>query len=247
MLFSHANQPHDTDAALLKKHGGSVSSTPVIELQMGHGLPIAFDEGLYPHASLGVDCHSNQAADMLQQMRFALQVERGIRNQRFLDVKKNPKKLIATVEGAFNLGTILGARAVGMEDHIGSLTVGKKADVVIFDMQSPAMVCAAQQDPVAAIVMHASVQDIETVIVDGIVRKKDGKLLDLETTELEGLGGSYKPKIPNGKLNWKEIAKQLLKSREGIEKKIGQVDFVKAMPAMMEQYHIDPSGFADEV
>ncbi len=246
MLFSHVNQPHDTDPTLLKKHAGSVSSASVIELQMGHGLPIAFDKGLYPHASLSVDCHSNQAADMLQQMRFALQIERGIRNQRFLNAKKNPKKITATVEGAFNLGTILGARAVGMEDHIGSLTVGKKAEVVIFDMQSPAMVCAAQQDSVAAVVMHASVRDVETVIVDGIVRKNDGKLLDVEATDLEGLGGLYGPKIPNGKVSWQETAKQLLKSREEI-KKIGKVDFVEAMPAMMKEYYIDPSGFVDEV
>ena len=154
MFFSHVNQPYESDAVLLGQHGGSVSSSPVIELQMGHGLPIAFDTGLYPHASLGVDCHSNQAADVLQQMRFALQTERGIRNQRFLDQKKNPQKLTATVDGALNLGTILGARAVGMEDKIGSLTVDRKADVVVFDMQSPATMCAAQQDAVAAIVIR---------------------------------------------------------------------------------------------
>ena len=70
-----------------------------------------------------------------------------------------------------------------MESELGSIAVGKLADLVIFDARSPSMICAAEQDAVAAIVMHASVRDIETVIVDGKVRKLGGKLVPVDVGE----------------------------------------------------------------
>jgi cytosine/adenosine deaminase-related metal-dependent hydrolase len=57
----------------------------------------------------------------------------------------------------------------------GSLTPGKQADVVILDAQSINM--APVIDPVAAIVLCADVSNVDTVIVGGVVRKRDGKLV----------------------------------------------------------------------
>lgn len=224
-----------------------MSSTPVIEMQMAHGLPSCFEESLYSRASLGIDCHSNNCADMMTQMRFGLQTARGVYNQKFIEQKKNPHKVNATVVEAFNLGTILGARAVRLEDQIGSLDVGKLADIVVFDMKSPAMVCAAQHDPVAAIVMHASVRDIDTVIVDGVVRKKAGRLVDLGNHELAGAGGLYKMQTVSdaAQLSWDEVADKLLRSRERIQEKIDRIDLVKAKAEWMEAVHIDSAGFVD--
>jgi cytosine/adenosine deaminase-related metal-dependent hydrolase len=106
----------------------------------------------------------------------------------FIDAGKLPQKVNARVEEAFNLGTIQGARAVGMGAEIGSLTVGKLADIVIFDARSPGMLCAAEEDPVAAVVQHASIRDIEAVIVDGKIRKLDGKLVSVKVdTEVAGV------------------------------------------------------------
>ena len=64
-----------------------------------------------------------------------------------------------------------------MEEDLGSLAVGKIADLVVFDGDSPSMICASEQDPVAAIVLHSSVRDIDMVIVDGQIRKQNSKLL----------------------------------------------------------------------
>jgi cytosine/adenosine deaminase-related metal-dependent hydrolase len=50
---------------------------------------------------------------------------------------------------------------------LGSIEEGKLADLVIFDTSSPGMLCAAEQDPVAAIVLHSLIRDIETVMVNG--------------------------------------------------------------------------------
>jgi cytosine/adenosine deaminase-related metal-dependent hydrolase len=53
------------------------------------------------------------------------------------------------------MGTMAGARAIRMEDRIGTLAAGKRADIVTFDALSPGRCVVAQYDPVTAIVLHA--------------------------------------------------------------------------------------------
>src|SRR5439155_19365748 len=73
------------------------------------------------------------------------------------------------------LATINGAYVAGLESRTGSLTPGKKADVVLLDGRSLNMVPV--MDPVAAVTLCADVSNVDTVIVDGVVRKRNGKLL----------------------------------------------------------------------
>ena len=177
-------------------------------------------------------------------MRLALQSERARYNQAFLDQGKNPRVPNVSAEQAYNLGTILGARAVGMEKEIGSLAVGKLADVVIFDATSPSMICAAEQDPVAAIVLHASVRDVEMVIVDGVFRKEGGKTLPVSVErEIAGLGGG-EGKVDVG---WEGVVKELLKSRGGIEEKIAKLDFGKVREGMIGMMQVDESNVVDSL
>lgn len=154
---------------------------------------------------------------------------------------KDPRSVYKTVEEAFNLGTIQGARAVHMQDKIGSIAVGKVADLVIFDATSVAMVCAAQHDPVAAIVLHSSPGDVDTVIVDGHVRKRGGRLLPVH---LDDVGQSIADKET---LEWKEVAKALVKGREEIQKKIDSHDVENARKVTVERLHIDESKICHKV
>ncbi|KAJ7167377.1 hypothetical protein C8R43DRAFT_1161030 [Mycena crocata] len=235
ILFSHANGALPEDAVQLAAANAHVSSTPETELQTAIGVPVCFRPDMFNIASLGVDCHANNSGDILSQMRLALQNARGTYNQTFIDADKIPRAISNTVEDAYNLGTIMGARAVGMESEIGSIAVGKLADLVIFDGESPSMVCAAVQDPVAAIVLHASVRDVDTVIVDGKVRKTDGKLVAVE------LGDAGKS------MEWKDVAKEILKSREGLEQEIGKLDMEAAKRATTAVFHVDGSKIVDHL
>ncbi|KAF7294550.1 5-methylthioadenosine/S-adenosylhomocysteine deaminase n1 [Mycena indigotica] len=234
ILLSHASNATPNDAVLLAKANAHVSVTPDTELQMAHGFPVSFRDDLHPLCSLGVDCHTTNSGDILTQMRLALQCARGAYNQPFVDAGKNPNTVKHTVEAAYNLGTIKGARAVGMESQIGSIAVGKLADLVIFDGESPAMICAAAHDPVAAIVMHASVRDVDTVIVDGKIRKREGKLL-----AVSGLKGE--------ELQWKDVAKKLLRSRIRIEAEYNKIDMRSAASRMIDLWHMRPENFVDSM
>ena len=72
------------------------------------------------------------------------------------------------------MATVGGARAFRMEDQIGTLTPGKKADIVMLRMNDINM-CPVW-DPIYSIVEIAGAGNVDTVIIDGVVRKKDGKL-----------------------------------------------------------------------
>lgn len=156
---------------------------------------------------------------------MGLQAERARHDAPMLDKGKMPRRVVSKVGQAYNLGTILGARAVGMEDQIGSLTEGKQADVLIFDAASPAMVCAAQRDPVTAIVLHASVRDIEGVIVKGVFRKEGGKLANVM--------------VEGEELAWEDVVRELLNSRLGIERKAECLDYERLSQDLIKAWHVD--------
>ncbi|KAL9620213.1 MAG: hypothetical protein Q9160_005222 [Pyrenula sp. 1 TL-2023] len=158
---------------------------------------------------------------------------------------KNPRNINATVQQAFNLGTILGARALGLEKQIGSLAVGKRADIVIFDATTPAMACAAEEDPIAAIVMHASVRDIETVIVDGVVRKEGGKLLPTLITDANlaevgtGLGETM--------IEWADVAKEVKRSRTRLKEKWEGINFDRLKTDLKTMLRVNEEDLVDEL
>lgn len=239
MLVAHDTNPLADEAARLRDVGAHVSSTPSTELLMALGNPVCFDDEFFPIASLGIDCHSVCSADIPSQMRYALNHARASRSQRILEARnKTPKAARYTVEQAFNLGTIMGARAAKMGGEIGSLEEGKLADIVIFNPLSPAMICAAQHDPVTAVVMHSSIRDVETVILDGIIRKIKGELLAVQVDPGAG--------IDKQTLEWSEIGIELLKSRQKIQEKVNKIDYSKVRVSMIKAIAIDESTISDE-
>jgi cytosine/adenosine deaminase-related metal-dependent hydrolase len=231
VLFSHCVNATAEEAAQINQFGAHVSSTPSTEIQMALGDPVCFRTDLSKVSSLGVDCHSAAAADIPGQMRLALQYARGTRNRRILESGKTPRSIEYTVEQVFNLGTIQGARAVGKESEIGSLAEGKLADLVIYDPQSPGMVCASALDPVAAIVLHSSVRDIDTVFVDGVIRKQGGKLSPVD--------------VDSKKMDWKEIASKLIESYHKIQEEVEKCDHDKALKTICSTFMLSDSMYSD--
>ncbi|KAJ5114911.1 Metallo-dependent hydrolase [Penicillium alfredii] len=241
ILLSHASNLTQTDIEKLQKAKAWISSTPDTELQMGHGKVVCFQEGCEELSSLGIDCHSNNSSDMVSQMRLALQSERSHRNEKLLAEKKVPQSLNLNVQDVFRLGTIQGARAIHMEDKIGSIEVGKLADLVVFDGTSPGMICASEHDPVAAIVLHSSVRDIEMVIVDGHIRKREGKLAPVDISPM--LPGV---EISETRMDWRQVARKLISSRARIEETFLETNGSnpqELVDAFMKMFHLGTDHF----
>lgn len=173
--YVHANRLSREEFALIGESGGSVSITPEVELQMGMGMPAlreTLDAGATP--SVGVDIVSNVSDDLFTQTRMALQVQRGLDNQPVVERGEQLDAVSLSAHRALELATIDGARALGLDDRIGSLTPGKRADIALID--ADAINTAPVHDPVETVVFQAGIGNVDTVLVDGTVVKRNGLL-----------------------------------------------------------------------
>ncbi|KAJ5111437.1 hypothetical protein N7532_001972 [Penicillium argentinense] len=241
ILLSHATNLTSSDEQTLKQAQAWISSTPDTELQMGHGDIVCFREGCADISSLGIDCHSNNSGDMVSQMRLALQHERASRNEKIIAQGKFSRSLNLYVQDVFRLATIQGAKAIRMEESVGSIEVRKLADLTIFDATSPGMVCASEQDPVAAIVLHSSIRDIDMVIVDGQIRKQSGRLVPVKIAPTMA-----EVNIESQDLDWSHISKRLLDSRKSIQDRISKANAdepERLVESFLKLTHADESKF----
>ncbi len=176
VLLVHGAALTDHELALVAASGAGISGTPETELQMGMGRPVTFrarDAGV--RTGLGIDIVSNYAGDMFAQMRLQLQAERGFRHA---SASGAPRVLDVAAREVLELATIGGAQVLGLEDRIGSLTPGKRADLVLTRCDAINMVPV--HDPVGALVLNATTHDVDTVFVAGRAVKRNGALVDCD-------------------------------------------------------------------
>lgn len=172
IVFSHASFLTPAGADLLRSTNQHISITPESEMHYGQGHPVSYN--IQDQASLGIDTHITFSTDILTQARIWLQQTR---YERYLDTLKQtklPGSNPMSAEQAFLLATRNGALALRRDD-LGAIFSGAKADLLIWNGDSPALL--GWVDPVAAVMLHASVGDLEGVIVDGKWAKKGGKLV----------------------------------------------------------------------
>jgi 5-methylthioadenosine/S-adenosylhomocysteine deaminase len=155
--------------------GGTISIAPQIEVQMGHGHPPTWksmEYGLRP--SLSIDVVTTAPGDMFTQIRSAFGADRERALAKAWEENTDPPPML-TARDMLQIATLNGAHVAGLEARTGSLTPGKQADVVLIDAR--ALNVAPVIDPVAAVTLCADVSNVDTVFVDGAVRKRGGKLL----------------------------------------------------------------------
>jgi 5-methylthioadenosine/S-adenosylhomocysteine deaminase len=174
--YIHCCYFSDEDWQLVADSGGTISIAPQVEAQMGHGWPPvmkAVEYGLRP--GLSIDVVTTVPGDMFTQIRAAFGCERARVNEIAWAANTEVPETMLTARQMLEMATINGARVAGLEARTGSLTPGKKADVLVID--GGALNVAPVIDPVAAVTLCADVSNVDTVIIDGQVRKRDGKLL----------------------------------------------------------------------
>ncbi|MES5817972.1 amidohydrolase family protein [Streptomyces sp. RG80] len=155
--------------------GGTVSIAPQVETQMGHGWPPvvkAIEHGLRP--SLSIDVVTTVPGDMFTQIRAAFGAERARVNAECWQADVPVPETMLTARRMLEIATRNGAHVAGLEDRTGSLTPGKRADVVAID--ATALNVAPVHDAAAAVTLSADVSNVDTVLVDGVIRKRDGEL-----------------------------------------------------------------------
>jgi len=182
---AHGNHFSQEDIDHAVDQGVSFSSTPEVEMQMGHGIPVTgkvLEAGGRP--AWGVDVCSNVSGDMGSQMRIGMQVQRMFRNQEIIEDGEEVTELGLGARETLEMATIEGARALGLEDDIGTLTPGKRADLVVLDAND--FMTAPSHSAVQTIVFQSDPSHVDTVLVDGEPVKRNGELTnDLVETEFD--------------------------------------------------------------
>jgi len=166
LLAAHAIHLTPDEITLLAQKGVRVAHCPLSAMRLASGvmkLPAMKAAGI--PVGLGLDGGTNDTSDMFNNMRAAIGL------QRVLSLKP---KGYPTVVDVLRLATIGGAKVLKMEDQIGSLTPGKKADLIIIDPE--AVNFGPHVDWISQIVFNGQPRNVEWVFVDGQALKARGKI-----------------------------------------------------------------------
>lgn len=168
-IVAHCHYMNEEDLNVLKISGATVAHCPVLNSLRGAAAPIREMLELGIPISLGLD---NYYADYFDVMRACIAVARvRSKDATFLSARK-----------ALRFATIDAAKAMGLDHEIGSLEIGKKADIILLNTQ--ALGVAPITDPVSSMVYHASANHIDSVWVDGKILVEKGKLLTMCEEEI---------------------------------------------------------------
>ncbi|RSM08186.1 hypothetical protein CEP52_004842 [Fusarium oligoseptatum] len=129
VVFAHGGSIRPHDAKLLHEANAYVSGTPSTEQSMAVGPSVCFRDdlpGMDKLCSLGIDCHCATSSSIVNEMRMGLQFARGLDSKEHLIKGKLPDDVFHKVEEVYNMGTIQGARALGMEEDIDSEATGEE-------------------------------------------------------------------------------------------------------------------------
>ena len=174
VLAPHVVHPTDADIDILAEHGVGVAHCPGSNMKLASGVspvPRMRERGVV--VGIGTDgACSNNNLDMLEEVRLAALLHK---------VSSDDPTVINAYE-ALSMGTRESARALGIFDQVGSLEVGKRADIAIFDLNAPHL--NPPHNPVSHIVYAARASDVKATIVDGRVLMLDGQLTTMDPREV---------------------------------------------------------------
>ena len=174
IALAHCVHLDDDEIAILRKTGTNVAHCPSSNLKLGSGIaPVKrlLSEGI--SVSLGADgAACNNRLDMFTEIRTAALLQKVLHGPEVLPARR-----------ALRMATIDGAKALGQEREIGSLEVGKKADVSIIHVGA-LHTTPEPRDLLSALVYSAEASDVQTVIVDGRVLMRDRELLTVNEADV---------------------------------------------------------------
>ena len=169
-IAAHCVQVTDEDIQILKRKNVSVVTNPASNMKLGNGFaPIAkmLDAGV--NVCLGTDgAASNNSLNMFHELSLLTLIHKG--------TGKTPQ-CVSAKEG-FRIATINGAKALGLEKEIGSIEVGKKADLAVLDLNTPSL--TPRNNLIAGLSYSANGSEVDTVIINGQVTMENRRLLTVD-------------------------------------------------------------------
>jgi len=185
-VAAHCVWVDEADMAILKARGVGIAHCPSSNMKLASGVaPVVRMLALDLPVGLGPDgpAGSNNDLNMFEEMDLAAKLQKV--------TTMNPEVLPASA--ALEMATIRGARALGMEKEIGSLEVGKLADMILVNVTRPNAV--PMYDPISQMVYALKAEDVTDVMVNGKPVVRNGKILTLNETEILQKAAEYGAKV----------------------------------------------------
>lgn len=185
VIAAHVVFANPEEIAILKRTGTGVVHNPQSNMKLASGVApvpemLASDVAL----GLGTDgAASNNDLNMWEEMDTAAKLHKLISG--------DPKVLSA--QQAFELATIRGARALHLENEIGSIEVGKRADLVIVD--SDDLNQMPSYNIYSSLVYATKADDVQTVVIEGHIVMRDRRLLTLNEKEIKTQARAFRERI----------------------------------------------------
>ncbi len=161
VIAVHCYDVDETEIDMLAKSGTSLAHCPHMNQFRGEVAPIQAMQSKGMQIGLGID---NYFSDYFEVLRSCIASAR---------IRAHDPEVLSA-QDALALGTIDAAAVMGLDHEIGSIEIGKKADLQIIDMRRLGL--TPTNDPVATLVYHGHGKDVETVIVDGQVVVSNGRV-----------------------------------------------------------------------
>lgn len=174
-VLAHMVHLDDNDIKILSGTGASVGHCPTSNAKLGSGV-CRVKELLEADVPVGIGCDGcpcNNVMDLLQEMKLASLLPKAIHGD----------PALVPAEKIIEMATIIGAKAIGKENEIGSIEIRKKADFIAINLTDK-IYAQPMRDPVSMVVYIATGNDVSTVVVDGKMLVKEGKLLTIDEEQL---------------------------------------------------------------
>ena len=170
----HALYTTEQERATVRETGASVSISPWSELLIGYGVtPVQEMEQSGMLLTLSVDTLPlTGTADLWSVARLTTGLLRG---QAELELAVNTRRIL-------EMATIDAARSLGLGDLVGSLTPGKRADLIL--VRTRDIATAPRTDVPNLLALAAGAENVDTVMVDGRIRKRHGELVDIDEAKV---------------------------------------------------------------
>jgi 5-methylthioadenosine/S-adenosylhomocysteine deaminase len=169
--LAHCIHVNDKEIDLLQRAGASVAHCPSSNLKLGSGIapiPALLERGIT--VSLGADgAPCNNTLNMFQEMRLASLMQKSLHGPQAMNART-----------VFEMATLGGARALGLGEEIGSIEAGKKADLVILNLERVWNPTDPGADIYSTIVYSAGPENIESVMIDGRWVYRNGEYVDID-------------------------------------------------------------------
>jgi 5-methylthioadenosine/S-adenosylhomocysteine deaminase len=173
VVLAHCIHLDNTEMETLAATSTNVAHCPSSNLKLGSGIARVTEmlaRGI--SVSLGADgAPCNNRLDMFTEMRSAALLQKALHGPEVLPADK-----------ALRMATIEGARALGIADEIGSLEAGKRADVIVVDLDQ--LHSAPKTDVISSIVYSAQAADVRTTIIDGCIVMRDRELMTMSEADV---------------------------------------------------------------